>query len=143
MRILYITNSRLPTEKAHGLQVMKMCEALGKAGLRVTLILPNRTNTIKIDPFEYWGIERVFNIEKIFSLNFMDYCFLPKRLTFIFDSFVFSIASILYIKKAKTDYIYTRDRDIAFLSLFTKTPIIFEVHFIPRFLFKYNLFLKR
>ena len=143
MKIIYITNSRIPTEKAHGLQIMKMCEALGKAGVKVTLVLPKRTNTIKIDPFEYWGIERVFNIEKIFSLNLIDYRFLPKSLTFIFDSLAFSLASILYIKKGKNDYIYTRDRDIAFLSLFTQTPIVFEVHFIPRFLYVYKIFFKR
>jgi len=28
MKLIYIANARIPTEKAHGIQIMKMCEAL-------------------------------------------------------------------------------------------------------------------
>ncbi len=37
MKILYIANIRLPTEKAHGIQIMKMCEAFAHAGAEVEL----------------------------------------------------------------------------------------------------------
>jgi len=33
MKLIYIANIRLPTEKAHGLQIMKMCEAFANYGL--------------------------------------------------------------------------------------------------------------
>jgi len=26
MKIIYLANARIPTEKAHGVQIMKMCE---------------------------------------------------------------------------------------------------------------------
>jgi len=35
--ILYIANIRLPTEKAHGLQIVQNCEAFADAGVDVTL----------------------------------------------------------------------------------------------------------
>lgn len=36
MRLIYISNARLPTEKAHGIQIMKMCEAFARARMKVT-----------------------------------------------------------------------------------------------------------
>ena len=47
MKILYIANIRLPTEKAHGIQIMKMCEAFADIGHKVELIVPWRFNFIK------------------------------------------------------------------------------------------------
>ena len=42
MNILYLANVRLPTEKAHGAQIMKTCEALAAAGAHnVTLGRPS------------------------------------------------------------------------------------------------------
>ena len=35
MKIIYIANIRLPTEKAHGIQIMKTCEALAKQSILV------------------------------------------------------------------------------------------------------------
>lgn len=42
MRIYYVANARMPTEKAHGIQIAKMCEALIEAGAEVELIVPTR-----------------------------------------------------------------------------------------------------
>jgi len=33
MKLIYIANARIPTEKAHGIQIMKMGEAFAKYGL--------------------------------------------------------------------------------------------------------------
>ena len=40
--LFYIANVRMPTEKAHGIQVAKMCEAFASFGAAVTLVLPKR-----------------------------------------------------------------------------------------------------
>ena len=29
-KLIYIANARIPTEKAHGIQIMKMCESFGE-----------------------------------------------------------------------------------------------------------------
>jgi hypothetical protein len=42
MQIYYIGHIRIPTEKAHGFQVMKMCEAFSENGHEVELIIPRR-----------------------------------------------------------------------------------------------------
>ncbi len=41
MKVWYVTNVRLPTEKVHGYQIMKMCEAFAAAvGTRSGLVSP-------------------------------------------------------------------------------------------------------
>jgi glycosyltransferase involved in cell wall biosynthesis len=42
MNIYYIANARMPTEKAHGIQTAKMCEAFIEAGASLTLVIPTR-----------------------------------------------------------------------------------------------------
>lgn len=38
----YIANARMPNEKAHGIQIAKMCEAFIEAGTDLTLVVPRR-----------------------------------------------------------------------------------------------------
>ena len=45
MKLLYLANIRLPTEKAHGLQIMQNCEAFADVGAEVTLWCARRVNT--------------------------------------------------------------------------------------------------
>ena len=42
MKIYYIANARMPNEKAHGIQIAKMCEAFIEAGVDLTLVVPRR-----------------------------------------------------------------------------------------------------
>lgn len=42
MKIYYIANARMPNEKAHGIQIAKMCEAFIQASADVTLVVSNR-----------------------------------------------------------------------------------------------------
>ena len=54
MKILYLADIRLPTEKAHGAQIMKTCEALARAGHAVELVVPRRANAMRgADTFAY------------------------------------------------------------------------------------------
>ena len=50
MKIVYIANARIPTEKAHGIQIMKMCEAFASCRGRYTQIeLPSTDTQIHAD----------------------------------------------------------------------------------------------
>jgi hypothetical protein len=40
LRVIYLANVRLPTEKAHGYQICKMCEAFALNGAEVMLLHP-------------------------------------------------------------------------------------------------------
>ena len=69
MRIFYVTNARLPTEKAHGLATVKLCEALAKKGVEVTIFAPRRINPLRQDIYEYYRAERNFKIIFLPSLD--------------------------------------------------------------------------
>src|SRR3989344_2354492 len=55
MKIIYIANTRLPTEKAHGLATMKICEAFVRAGAELELIVPKLWRHPG-DPFVFYDI---------------------------------------------------------------------------------------
>ncbi|MCB9520892.1 MAG: group 1 glycosyl transferase, partial [Myxococcales bacterium] len=62
MRILYLTNSNVPSTAANSVQVMKMCQALARAGHEVELSC--RAGLVDAEPFEYYGIEPIFRLTR-------------------------------------------------------------------------------
>lgn len=62
MKLAYIANARIPTEKAHGLQISKMCESYSALGHKVHLIVPDRLNQHKKNPFAFYRIKKNFLI---------------------------------------------------------------------------------
>ncbi|MCX6731757.1 MAG: glycosyltransferase family 4 protein [Candidatus Parcubacteria bacterium] len=124
MRLIYIANARIPTEKAHGLQIMKMCEAFAQKGLKVELVIPWRFNRIKEDPFAYYDIKKNFKITKIPSLDLIKF----GKIGFWIQSFSFAKIASGYAFFKKSDIIYSRDvLPLFFLSFFGKN-IVWESH---------------
>lgn len=69
MKLIYMSDSRLPTEKAHGFTQCKMCEALSNLGLDVELWHPFRRTWIEEDIFSWYGLRRNFRTRQ---LSWMD-----------------------------------------------------------------------
>lgn len=141
MKITYIINARMPTEKAHGIHVMKMCEALAKRG-QVELVVARRFNKIKQDPFEYYGMPRTFTIKKMPCLDLIP---LDKYLGYWalwIESLSFAFFVFFYLIFHKTDVVYTRDKFLLFISPLWRN-FVFEIHTFPRRYFIYSSFFKR
>lgn len=125
MKLLYIVNARIPTEKAHGVQIMKMCEAFSGLGVDVELVVPRRK--VKDDPFACYGIQNKFRITR-----------LPVIDTFSSGSWGFWLAAssfaIMYffyaLFKPRDIIIYSRDQDqFSFFTVpFINKPYFFEIH---------------
>ncbi len=124
MKISYIANIRLPTERAHGIQIMKMCEAFAANGHDVELFIPWRFNPIKNDPFEYYGVEKNFKIAKVTSF---DLIWLGKSGFWLQSLFFSFFLSFCFIFK-KTDIVYCRDEIPLFFLSFFKKEIFWETH---------------
>ncbi len=133
MKIIYITNNRIPTEKAHGFQVMKMCEAFSAAGVEIELWLPKRFNRIKENPFSYYGVKETFNIKKIPVIDIM---FLEKILGPIvswIESISFAILMLFYLSKSQTpEIIYSRDQFAGWFLSFFNRKFVYEIHNFPK-----------
>ncbi len=134
MKIYYVMPVRLPSEKAHTYQIMKMCEALADYKNEVVLLTAYRRNFSELrdlDPYDYYNVRKNFEIKKVyfFDLIWLNN-FLPGRLHYIVllvYSLLIGIISLLYCWIGKADVVMTRDSRIAYImSLFFN--VIYEVH---------------
>lgn len=131
LRIAYITNARIPSTKAHGVQIMNMCDSFAKAGQHVELVLPHKKNFIGADPFEFYGVSQRFSVKKVFCLDFGG---MTERLAvplFFIDLVTFMIAAACSPSARHADVIYTRDYLLPFFFS-RKRRIIAEIHTVPR-----------
>lgn len=123
MKLVYLANVRMPTEKAHGIQIMKMCEAFARSGVQVELVVPKRHNLIDADPFDYYGVERIFTITTLPALDLVGW----GRVGFLVQAIGFARSVNQYMRKTKADILYSRDK-IVLLMLPRATPFVWEVH---------------
>ena len=127
MRIIYIVNARIPTEKAYGFQICKTCEKFSDLGIVTELWYPTRKNAVKEELFDYYGIKRNFIVKKI---KCIDIIFLSKY----FGSFVFNVQTILFLlkilfKKIPTDtIIYSRDFLVISLLNLKGLKVVYNAH---------------
>jgi len=141
MKIFYIANARIPTEKAHGIQIMKMCEAFVLQGVDLELVIPKRLNTIKDDSFDYYQIKRIFKIKKLWNIDLTSLN-LP-YIGFLIQNLTFALAVFVYLFGKKEDYIYSRDLFPLFFLSIIKKKLIHEAHFLPKHYRFYQWLFKR
>lgn len=142
MKLIYISNSRIPTEKAHGYQICKMCEEFSRLGLEVELIVPKRKNYIKEDVFKYYSLRKNFKVNYLKVFDFLPFDKFLLKKAFYLNSFLFLMRSF-FLKINKKAILYTRSPEIAWLFKLRGYKIFFEAHTYPEsknFIFK--LFLK-
>ena len=127
MKIVYLAGVTIPDDWAHVLQIMNMCEAFALNGHDVTLIGPKRPNVgIQADPFEYYGIKKIFTIKKLPCIDFRPGS--ESRFLFLLRLFSFLIVTKLYLFFHTSDIVYTREQ---FAGLFFKN-LSYEVHMLPK-----------
>jgi glycosyltransferase involved in cell wall biosynthesis len=128
MKLFYLANIRIPTEKAHGVAIVKACEAFAKAGAETTLVVPRRRTPIKKTVFEAYSVEQAFSVVFLPTLDLIRekggaIFFRIQTLTF-----QLSLICFLLFSDRKT-ILYTRDSDLLSLcSLGYK--VVFECHLI-------------
>ena len=132
MKLVYIANIRLPTEKAHGLQIMKMCESfamlkIASKDVEVELVVPGKSNYIKEDPFLFYNVKRNFKIIKIpcFDLFFTNG--FAGKVSFFAQTICFLFIARIYFLFNHFDILYTRDQ---LTGIFFRNFIL-EIHSIP------------
>lgn len=137
--LYYIANYRLPTERAHGLQVAKMCEAFAREGVRVTVLAPRRGQS-KTSLFGFYGIEENFVVR---YLPVWDLTGKIPFLGFFVQSMTFAAQVLTAVHRERyRGIIYGRDQFSLFvLSVFTQNRLVYEMHSMPkRILFWHRIF---
>ena len=144
--MLYIANARIPTEKAHGLQIMKMCNEFAKK-LEVELLVAHRFQTRLMkqvaDVYDYYTVEKKFKIRRIFSLNLtppldsrLSYRTQSvQRLSHWLQSICFGLVSAIYSLTRSARLVYSRDffscLFLYWLQPLHRKKVFFEAHDFP------------
>jgi glycosyltransferase involved in cell wall biosynthesis len=133
MVVCYLANARLPTEKAHGLQIVENCDALARAGARVTLVGPRRVQPPgqnATDVWAHYGIERTFEIRRVPCIDLLwagSWCSpLAARLLAV----TYTIAAMVVAWRVRADVYFSRDPLplLAVAVLKPRATLAYEVH---------------
>ncbi|MBP6879360.1 MAG: glycosyltransferase family 4 protein [Candidatus Pacebacteria bacterium] len=132
-KMFLIFHGRFPSEKAASLFAGKSAEAFAREGIDVTLIVPRRFGRVKSDPFEYFSLEKNFEIKYLPTIDLFSIPFLKRfafRVSLVFFSFT-TLGFVFGVGKIKDSIIYSNETlPLMFLSLFSKN-CFYEMHDFP------------
>jgi len=128
-KVLYFVNARMPTERAHGVQIAHICEAMGRQA-NVTLLIPKRRNNVKGSLYNYYNVKKTFKTKRVWLPDF----YFNKRIFFLAHTILFLLLVRFFIIFKKYDIYFTREM---YAGIFIKNTVI-ELHSLP----EKNIFLK-
>lgn len=138
MKLLYIAPVRLPTEKAHGLQIVQNCEAFAEAGADVTLWVARRVNTPEMrrvqDVWAYYGVKRNFVLERLACIDLLPLVAgrtgVLAKAAFAIQLGSFLLVMLIWALFTREDAYYSRDeRVVLLLSLIKpRRSVAYEAH---------------
>lgn len=135
--LVYLANNRLPTEKAHGLQIVQMCEAFADIGYDVTLATPRRINTPQMKQvgslWDYYGVKRNFTFRRLACIDATPQ-FPSSQAVFMIQTLTYTLALLVWLPFRRANVIYTRDTFVGLMLvllrplLWRRAKIVYEVH---------------
>lgn len=135
MKLFYLANIRMPTEKAHGLQIMQNCEAFAAHGAQVTLFVARRFNTAEFrqvrDVWAHYGVAKAFAVFRVPCLDLFPILErFSGRLTFAIQTISYLMTLCLILLFRRADVYYSRDPLTLFvLSIFLpRRKLAYEAH---------------
>jgi len=138
MKLIYVGNARIPSEKAHPFQMVQMCQAFQRQGMDVELVYPSRKHPIHVpDILAYYGVEDPFSLTRLFSIDWINT--FPRKwqkMPFLFHGLTFSLRLFFYLLRSPARIIYTRDA-LSIYPLVKTLPearlkaFFLEVHKLP------------
>jgi len=145
VKIYYVVNARLPTEKAHGIQIAKMCEALMRHGAALELVVPRR-RTAPGDIREFYDLDVVIPLRRLPVID----CYEWGAIGFWIGSLSFMCAYSVFFFLGRLcgrggAAVYTTDIDqFSFLPIsFLGLPYVVELHDAKPWSLRFRLLLRR
>lgn len=128
-KIYYIVNARMPNEKAHGIQIAKMCEAFVETGYYLELIVPNRGTIKEPTMTEFYKLRAPIKTVKLPVINLYN----NGQIGFFLSSLTFMCSYVVYLlwkRITAPGIIYTVDMDtFSFFALpFLGMSVFTEMH---------------
>src|SRR3989344_3208092 len=135
-KLIYVASVRLPTEKAHGGQIVRMSEAFVRAGFTVELVVPTRHNPDlgHRDVFEYYQVPKHFTITRLKTIDPRLLLRLPAGTYAKGQLLLFGVRLFFYLLMNRSDnaVYYTRDELLLPVLLFFNKRVFWEGHALPK-----------
>ena len=118
MRIVYISDSAIPSSSPNSVHVMKMCQAFSDLGHEVTLVAKKTTACLKNvkDVHDFYAVKKNFKVRIYPSIAFRG------------SGMFYNVSLAWRAFGISADLIYTRSITAAFFFLAFRRPVVFEVH---------------
>lgn len=122
MKILAIAGSRIPSDTANSIQVMKTCSALVQLGHDLTLIVPAlESGGLPSEQKQASSLQKHYGLNTSFSIEWLSGS--SRRL--------FTFNAVRQALKHKPDLLYVWMPQSAVFGLLFHVPTIFEIHIQP------------
>ena len=127
MKILYAAFVRLPTARAHGVQIVKTCEALSAHGAFVTLVTPGMKTQVPGTVFDYYDSKKNFSIVPLNTPDWIRW----GTMGFVLSALWFS--EVLKWRKDfwDADIVYSRDAFVLLQYVLLGRSLVYEAHTAP------------
>jgi glycosyltransferase involved in cell wall biosynthesis len=147
-KLIYVANARIPTERAHGHQIMKMCEVFADHKIDLQLLVPAIDNLVhkSTDEFDYYGVKKNFVIKKLKCLDPQILLKLPSGIYIKFQLIFFNVSLFFYFLFHRFDrqlIVYTRDEYLLPLLQIFFSKVVWEGHTLPKKKIFYLKYFKR
>ena len=148
MRLIFLANARIPSEKAHPLQIMHMAEAFAAQRLEVVVLHARRYNTDAMrhvdNPFAYYGVAAAFALIGLPCLDLIKRVTIDwpvcnrgaiRLLAHLLQLVTFTLSALVVTRRLKGRIIYSRDLFPLTLTTLRRhrgVRTCFEGHTLPR-----------
>ena len=134
MKLLYLSNMKMPSEKAHSVQVANTCAAFAGQGLDVELVAVANKEKAGHDIFSFHEIKKNFTINFIQPLSLKNF----GKIGLLLRAFFFAVAAWRKIISVKADILYIRGPYVAYFISFLAKKYFLELHLVggPSFLMR-------
>ena len=147
--LVMVANVRVPSERAHVLQIMQMAAGFSTIFQRVRMVYPVRANTELMkrvrNAFDYYSVKESFGLVGLPCIDpvkrvTLDWPWLASgpapRVAHFIQILTFTFAALLFVARLPACVVYSRDLlVITILNLFSTGRgrlFVFEVHTLPR-----------
>lgn len=127
MKLAYVLNLRLPTEKAYGHQVSKMAETFSDLGVEVSIFSPQRINNITESIVDFYQVKNNFKAVKVKGFDFF-------RTRPYLGPWSFYLQGLMFARRAaklitdKSTVIYSRNPEVVWLFSRRGFKTVYECH---------------
>ncbi|MDZ4296509.1 MAG: glycosyltransferase family 4 protein [Patescibacteria group bacterium] len=145
MKLYYIANARMPSERAHGIQLAKMCEAFVESGVDLELVVPDKADAAALPLADFYGLRVPISVKRLPVIRFRP----ATRLGFNLAACSFALSYFVYLLfqrlRGNGGIVYSIDLDqfSFFLIPLLGMPAFFEMHSTKKDRWPYRFFLRR